>query len=156
MPKKSNNLPEKLPEEAQSETSPVQEIETLLKDKNKLSIILQELHTYSGPLPHPQLLKQYDECVPGSANRIIKMAEKQMAHRHKIEDRSLEYSHKQITKGQILGFFICFLSLASGTLCALKGAIIPGSLFGTAGVAGLAAVFVYGSRRKEKAIKEQQ
>ena len=83
------------------------------------------------------------------------MAEKQTAHRHKIEEKSLDYSHAEITKGQYLGFFISCFALASGTLCSLLGAILPGSLFGTAGVAGLAAVFVYGSKKREKSFKEQ-
>lgn len=36
---------------------------------------------FSGPLPHPQTLRQYDEVLPGAAERILRMAEKQQDHR---------------------------------------------------------------------------
>ncbi len=36
---------------------------------------------FSGPLPPPQVLGQYDEILPGAAERILRMAEKQQDHR---------------------------------------------------------------------------
>jgi len=40
--------------------------------------------TYQGPIPPPSLLQEYDAVVPGSAERILAMAERQSAHRDKI------------------------------------------------------------------------
>ena len=34
---------------------------------------------YSGPLPPPQMLEQYNRAVPNGAERIMAMAEKQAA-----------------------------------------------------------------------------
>lgn len=45
---------------------------------------------YSGPLPHPQQLKAYDDITPGAADRIIAMAERENAHRHKKETAALK------------------------------------------------------------------
>lgn len=141
------------------------ELLELQKNHKELALILERY--YSGPLPHPAILKQFEQFIPGSAERILKLLEKQTAHRqslekkseehrHFLEKKNLENTYKQITLGQFLGFFICLAALISGTVCALLGAILPGSLFGTAGVAGLAAVFIYGSRKKEKAVKENK
>jgi len=126
----------------------------LEKTGSDLALILERY--YSGPLPHPAILKQYEEFIPGSAEKIIKIFEKQTNHRHFLEKKNLENSHNQIKTGQYLGFFICLSSIISGTICALYGAILPGSLFGTAGVAGLAAVFIYGSKKKEKDEKKNE
>lgn len=36
---------------------------------------------YSGPLPHPEHLKKYDEVYPGAAKIIIETFVKQYSHR---------------------------------------------------------------------------
>ena len=36
---------------------------------------------YSGPLPPPQMLREYENILPGMANRIMSMAEKEQAIR---------------------------------------------------------------------------
>jgi hypothetical protein len=40
-----------------------------------------ETTSFQGPLPHPQILSQYDQIVPGSAERIISQWESQSRHR---------------------------------------------------------------------------
>ena len=40
---------------------------------------------FSGPLPPPSMLAEYDKIVPGGAGRLVTMAETQMAHRHRLE-----------------------------------------------------------------------
>lgn len=152
--KNLNNLTEK------SEES--NDLLDLPENQKQLALILERF--YAGPLPHPTILKQFEEFIPGSADRILKIFEEQTTHRQYleksreehnqfIEKKNLENNHKQITTGQFLGFFICLAALTSGTICALLGAVIPGSLFGTAGVAGLAAVFIYGSKKKSQTTK---
>jgi uncharacterized membrane protein len=40
----------------------------------------------SGPLPTPTELAAYDELLPGTADRIISMAEREQAARHNLEE----------------------------------------------------------------------
>ena len=40
---------------------------------------------YAGPIPPPAMLKEFNEIIPDGANRILKMAEVQVAHRHSLE-----------------------------------------------------------------------
>jgi uncharacterized membrane protein len=42
---------------------------------------------FSGPLPPPAILAQYDRVVPGAAERIITMAEEQSRHRRPMESQ---------------------------------------------------------------------
>ncbi len=42
---------------------------------------------HEGPFPHPEILEGMDKIVPGAAERIIKMAEDESAHRRAIENR---------------------------------------------------------------------
>lgn len=44
---------------------------------------------FSGPLPHPDILAQYEDVVPGVAERIVVMTEEQHQHRMNVETGSL-------------------------------------------------------------------
>ena len=44
-----------------------------------------EFHSFSGPLPPPEALARYNEVIPGGAERILAMAERQSAHRELLE-----------------------------------------------------------------------
>lgn len=43
-----------------------------------------------GPIPPPEILKNYDAVKAGFAERIIKMAEEESAHRREIEKLVVE------------------------------------------------------------------
>ncbi len=51
-------------------------------DESRTKIIAA---SYSGPLPLSSELKNYEMIVPGAGERILKMAENESIHRHKIE-----------------------------------------------------------------------
>jgi hypothetical protein len=57
---------------------------------------------WSGPLPPPVELEKIDQIIPGGADRLLRMAEKEQAHR--VDDAK---------RGQYLGW-----SLAAGALIA--------------------------------------
>lgn len=53
------------------------------------AVVVQELYQefHQGPLPPPRQLVQYEQALPGAAERIMSMAEKEQSHRHKNESR---------------------------------------------------------------------
>lgn len=44
---------------------------------NQEVTVQREEHLFSGPLPAPDVLRGYDDILPGAAERIIRMAEKE-------------------------------------------------------------------------------
>ena len=42
---------------------------------------------YSGPIPPPDMLKGYNEIMPGLVDRIVITAEKQSIHRQSMEHK---------------------------------------------------------------------
>ncbi|WP_259717307.1 DUF2335 domain-containing protein [Weissella confusa] len=44
------------------------------------------LEMYSGPIPHPKILKEFNEIVPGSAKQIIKNGVQESKHRRGLEN----------------------------------------------------------------------
>lgn len=106
--------------------------------------------SFSGPLPHPEILIQYNQITPGFAERILAMAEREAAHRHAFEDQALltdaEEMRRRATErraGQICAFLIGIAALSLGTYAATHGAQIAGAFIGTGGIVGLVSAFLY-------------
>ena len=111
-------------------------------------LLVRVSEKFAGPIPSPPVMKQYEETLPGSADRILKMAENQSEHRQWMEKKRLFFSNREVHFGQICGFLIGIFAIVTGGYTALNGAPIPGGFIGTAGVVGLVSVFVIGSNRK--------
>lgn len=62
---------------------------------------------YSGPLPRPEDLIRYNDAVPGAAERILAMAEREMNHRHESERKIL----KNRIRLSILSTILSFISV---------------------------------------------
>jgi uncharacterized membrane protein len=62
---------------------------------------------YAGPLPPSGGFAKYEQVVPGAAERILTLAEKETHHRHRAEDSLLKLSGR----GQIFALIVSILSL---------------------------------------------
>ena len=70
-----------------------------LPEEARKTIVMSMSASFSGPLPPPQMLRAYDEVLPGIADRILALTEKQTDHRISTESilanasvRSFAYS----------------------------------------------------------------
>lgn len=109
--------------------------------------------SFSGPLPPPQILEDYNRIVPGSANRIIAMAERQADHRRRLESQVISSDITNSRIGLICGLFIGLSGLVAATVIAIYGNPQAGVGMGLVTLASLVSVFVYGSRLR---VKERQ
>lgn len=106
------------------------------------------MHAFSGPLPHPEILKGFEEVVPGSAERIIKMAEGQFLHRTTLESRVINSDIIRSKWGQILGFIIAIAGLSGSVIMVCFGKQVAGGILGIGTLASLVSVFMYGSKER--------
>lgn len=119
-------------------------------------VIVHQSQTFSGPLPHPEILKKFDEVVPGSAERIIKMAEDQSIHRKDLERKVIESDIARSKLGQVLGFFIAIIGLGISAVISIYGNAIAGGIIGVGTLASLVGVFMYGAKtRSEERIEKK-
>lgn len=109
--------------------------------------------SFSGPIPPPGILDKYNQILPGAADRILSMAEKEQGHRQKMQEKLVDAQVTDINQerserklGQIFGFSIGVISIISGSVTAILGSPWAGGFIGSAGVAGLVSVFVLGRR----------
>ena len=136
------------------------ENEKTLSGEQRPRLLLQRAE-FSGILPPPELLNQYDQICPGLADRIMKIAEGAAAHCHSMDKATLEANigfHKnqfmEARIGQFCALLIGITAILSGAYVSINGAQIAGGVIGGAGVIGLVSVFIYG--RKYKADVEEE
>lgn len=90
--------------------------------KNKRSVIPQEgkaivhrgeirSYSYSGILPPPEMLNQYNMIEPWLADRIVKMAENQQGHRFGMEDFGIREMYKRDKRIQYISWFLLLVIL---------------------------------------------
>jgi uncharacterized membrane protein len=149
--KKISHLP------ANHNNQPINQNDIASKDGHRIVARAQTV-SFSGPLPPPELLAQYDQIVTNGADRILKMAENQSTHRHCIEKWA-------VIGGTALAYVGVFAALAI-SLCVLyfsymlmsAGHAIAGTILSGGSLGGLVYSFIYGtrSRREERLQKEQR
>lgn len=120
------------------------------KPSNMQEIQISEQTHYSGPLPLPEDLAKYDQVVPGAAERIIKMAENEMEHRHVQENRM----SKSVIITTIISIIFAFLSviiLSGITFYALyKGYDTVAASIAVGAIAAVAGVFIFFKSKQNK------
>lgn len=80
-----------------------------IKEQKKQQLIrgfVVTMHkTHIGPLPDPETLSEYSSIIPNGAERIMKMADKQLEHRMFMEKKVIGGQLTQSNIGQFLAFF---------------------------------------------------
>ncbi|HEY4526937.1 MAG TPA: DUF2335 domain-containing protein [Candidatus Paceibacterota bacterium] len=113
-------------------------------------VVVRQSTSYSGPLPHPETLRMFDQVVPGAAERIIKMAEDQSNHRKELEKKVIESDIARSRLGQILGFAIAIVGLVVSAIVSIYGNAIAGGIIGVGTLASLVGVFMYGATTRSR------
>ncbi|MGH9278453.1 MAG: DUF2335 domain-containing protein [Acidimicrobiales bacterium] len=76
---------------------------------------------FSGPLPHPRILREYNEICPGAADRILGMAERQATQRQALERIVVEGKDRRATQGQRIGGALAALITVLAFILILTG-----------------------------------
>jgi uncharacterized membrane protein len=143
-------------EESRGETNVKEKQKNLdIPDKSNKEIIqlisqLVYSREHRGPLPAPEDFKEYEDILPGSADRILKMAEevtytktKDIIHKTSIESRN------SLT-GLIFAFILALLFLGMSFFMILKGYPVAGIIAFISELGALVYTFVYGSKARGK------
>jgi uncharacterized membrane protein len=111
--------------------------------------------SFSGPLPPPQILREFDEVIPGAAERIVKMAEKQQDHRIRLESRVITSDIIRSWAGLILGACLGIVIVGCGSYLVHEGHDTAGATIITGTLVSLVTAFmsVTKSRRQERESK---
>lgn len=134
------------------------------EERKRIGLVISEViqqRSFSGPQPPPELLKEYEELLPGSARQLLQMGFDEQQHRHRWEmraldqnDRELDLDHRDATyqmTGLVLGFLalLCILGVGVYALSTGHVEVAIGCLSGGLAAAVVGA-FVNGRSRKSQ------
>jgi uncharacterized membrane protein len=125
--------PEKI-EQKENPVSPTKEP----KSKEQGILAFRE-ESFSGPIPPPNFLAEYEKIQPGLADRLVKLAENQAAHRQEIEKKVIEANCRNEETGIKLAFVLTLAAVIIGAFLIWSNKDIAGwiTLFGVLGFQGI-------------------
>ena len=128
-----------------------------IQRQNNHNLYHHQAMVFSGPLPHPDVLKKFNEASPGAAEIIIKMAKDQAEHRQELEKRVISSDVKNSKLGLMFGFVISITGICAGVFIINVGQVVAGSVISGMTIVSLVGTFVYGSqgRRREREEKNK-
>ena len=114
--------------------------------ESEQQIIYQET-TFGGPIPAPVILEQYEKLLPGSADRILAMAENESRHQKEIEMSAITLQAKENRRGQYFGVIVTALAFVTASVALFLDHPAAASVIGGTTVVGLAAAFIAGKKQ---------
>ena len=122
-------------------------IERLPSEQREAIIeVVERQLSHSGPLPPPAQLRDYESVLPGLAERIVQLSEREQAHRHNVVDLAIRRSARLRDRGQALGMLAMVLVLAFCVLLIQAGQPATAGAVAIALVIGVVSIFVIGRR----------
>ena len=105
---------------------------------------------FSGPIPPPNIIKGYEDILPGAADRIITMAEEQSRHRQHMEKEMIRVESRDSSLGIMCAFGLgigCIIAaIVMSVMVPDSAGVISGSILGVTGIGSIIATFVKSTR----------
>lgn len=122
-----------------------------LPEKQQQAIIEQitvsKKMSYSGPVPPPDMLKEFNKYIPNGAERFMIMAEEQSRHRQEIDKKSISAAISIEKLGMILGFILFIILIGGAFALAYLGKEIATGIFLAPSVVAVIGYFINTSRK---------
>ncbi|MDR0988847.1 MAG: DUF2335 domain-containing protein [Prevotellaceae bacterium] len=151
----------RIQEEGVEDITRVDEIlASLPEDKKEIilaafSKIEESSYSFQGPIPHPEIMRGYEEVLPGAAERLLSMAEKQQAHNMEINKTLVDKQTRLAANGQSWGGFLAILCVSISCLLGYLGHDVLAGTLGTTTIIGLGIIFVLHKKPSEKGKTEK-
>jgi uncharacterized membrane protein len=86
------------------------------------AIQFRQVSHFSGPIPPPRILSEYNQVLPGLANRLVTLAEGEAAHRRALQHRRARLAEAGLGSA----FVIAMTSVAGGIYLIHEGSTTEG------------------------------
>lgn len=129
----------------------------VLKDDNQGPLAVEASYSFMGPIPPPGILAGYNNVIPNGADRVIKMAEKEQAHRHNIETTIVGKESFEKRVGLIFAFILALSVLGvSGYLLIFTEKSGYGLTVFIIELGGLVWAFLGAKEKRQRDISEEE
>ncbi len=160
----NDNIPASVSGEPATPITPEQQIDA----KSAKVMRFQHLEMV-GPLPPASEFGKYDQILPGAAERILLMAEKEQQHRHTLTERHTAIASearndesRHVERGQHYGLVVSMTAIILGSITMIVGIVygsvagaITGGVVGTGGLASVILAFLGKRSETTKATEDE-
>ena len=101
------------------------------------------IEQYSGIVPHPSIVRQWEQIMPGSADRVLTMSEEHHSGRIEMEKTMVKHLVNRERLGMYLYFVIAMTMIIGGIIISLQGFSTVGLVALGAPIATLAGAFIF-------------
>lgn len=105
---------------------------------------------WSGPLPPPAALEEFNRIVPGGAERIFAQFEAEGKHRRELEQRQSKLAVREIHIGQVLAGLFALGCLAVSAFAIYLDKPWVATIFGSGTIAIVVGAFLRQTRTGDK------
>lgn len=125
------------------------QIGPLISGKQREQVVARVLgvvynERFSGPMPHPKHFQEYEDILPGAAERILSMAENAQDHNRQMEGKIVEAQIRDQKRGMYVGFAALMVIIGVAAVLAAVGNNIGAGAFLTTAVLGAVGAFIKG------------
>lgn len=126
------------------------------KERGKVTqlIISKHLTAFHGPLPPPEILKEYQSILPGSPERFLNLVEKEQSHSHSKENLFLKNQIAQNWAGLIIGALLVAGFFYGAYSLAMAGHDTVAGIIFSCTIISIATIFVLHKRSNNGSKKE--
>jgi uncharacterized membrane protein len=105
--------------------------------------VREELRFFSGPLPPPDVLAEYNRVFPDCGKAIVEMAQKEQQHRHDHEAQQIKAEYTLARRGQLIGATLAMIAVAGAIYLLAHDKSITGLSVLGAVVVAFGGAFIY-------------
>jgi uncharacterized membrane protein len=109
-------------------------------------VVRESIESFSGQLPHPSHFEQYENILPGSADRILKLNEQRQEHQMDWESYALRSENRYRLLGLASGLCVSLALIISAVVCALNDQEVVGGALVAAAATGMVWNLIQGRK----------
>lgn len=103
---------------------------------------VQQMQHWQGPYPPPEAVERYEKALPGTFDRMIKMAEQLQAAQIDEAKEIRSMTHRDQQRGHYLGFLTAVGAMIGGLICLKFDSPWLGAVFLSVPVMGVAKALI--------------
>jgi len=122
-----------------------------VREQNAMDpVAVHQQVAWSGPIPPPNQLAEFEAIIPGSAERILKMAEQEGEHTREIQRRAVIADIRSQYLGQIFGLIFSLGTVIMIYWLAMAGHEVVASILAGATLATVSIAFIGQKKQREQ------
>ncbi|MDR3259116.1 MAG: DUF2335 domain-containing protein [Fusobacteriaceae bacterium] len=116
---------------------------------------VERQESFSGPLPHPGILKMYEDIIPGSADRLMSMAENNQRLQADVINREQRHNNRYYFIGLCFAFILALIGICGSIVLFYNGKTKEGTAVLGGTLSTIIGSFIYGNKRNNKKENKQ-